>query len=219
MFRSAWSASSASDPGTLPSARMPTCPEIVTGKPVELGYELDTIAHNPFDGTLKGAYSAHPHTDPFTGETHAITYRGDDPGHVWHVVLDKQAHVIREVAIPVSDGPSIHDCAITENYVLVFDLPVTLSMKMVLAGYRFPYTWNPKHPARVGLLPRAGDAEDIIWVPVAPCYVFHPANAFETADGRVVVDVVAHDTMFAHSTQGPDSQASRVPSRRWAMPR
>ncbi|MFZ5725971.1 MAG: carotenoid oxygenase family protein, partial [Pseudomonadota bacterium] len=31
------------------------------GKPVELGYELNTIAHNPFDGTLKGPYTAHPH--------------------------------------------------------------------------------------------------------------------------------------------------------------
>jgi carotenoid cleavage dioxygenase len=185
------------------------------GKPVELDHELSTIAHNAFDGTLKGPYSAHPHLDPFTGETHAITYRGDDQNRVWHVVLDEDAHVIREVAIPVSDGPSIHDCAITEHYVLVFDLPVTLSMRMVIAGYSFPYAWNPKHPARVGLLPRTGRAEDIIWVPVAPCYVFHPANAFETADGKIVVDVVAHDTMFAQSTQGPDSQASRM--ERWTI--
>lgn len=185
------------------------------GKPAELDYELSTIAHNAFDGTLQGAYSAHPHHDPFTGETHAITYKGDNPNRVWHVVLDADAHVVREVAIPVSDGPSIHDCAITRNYVLVFDLPVTLSMKMVIAGYRFPYAWNPKHPARVGLLPRTGGAEDIVWVPVDPCYVFHPANAFETADGKVVVDVVAHDTMFATSTQGPDSRASRL--ERWTI--
>lgn len=185
------------------------------GKPAELDYELSTIAHNAFDGTLQGAYSAHPHRDPFTGETHAVTYKGDNPNRVWHVVLDADAHVVREVAIPVSDGPSIHDCAITRNYVLVFDLPVTLSMKMVIAGYRFPYAWNPKHPARVGLLPRTGGAEDIVWVPVDPCYVFHPANAFETADGKIVVDVVAHDTMFATSTLGPDSQASRL--ERWTI--
>src|SRR3546814_1516904 len=67
---------------------------------------------------------------------HAITYRGDEPNKVWHVVLDENTHVIREEAIAVSDGPSIHDCAITENYVLIFDLPVTFSMKMLLAGYR-----------------------------------------------------------------------------------
>lgn len=185
------------------------------GKPVELGYELNTIAHNPFDGTLVGAYTAHPHHDPVTDEVHAITYRGDEPNKVWHVVLDKDAHVIREEAIAVSDGPSIHDCAITRNYTLVFDLPVTFSMKMLLAGYRFPYAWNEAHPARVGLLPRNGSGDSIIWVPVEPCYVFHPANAYETADGKVIVDVVAHETMFASSKRGPDSERSRM--ERWTI--
>ena len=185
------------------------------GKPVELNYQLDTIAHNPFDGTLAGAYTAHPHHDPATGETHAITYKGDTPTKVWHVVLDKDAHVIREEAVAVSDGPSIHDCAITANYALIFDLPVTFSMKMLLGGYRFPYAWNEAHPARVGLLPRNGSGDSVIWVPVEPCYVFHPANAHETADGNVIVDVVAHDTMFAQSTRGPDSEKSRM--ERWTI--
>jgi carotenoid cleavage dioxygenase-like enzyme len=185
------------------------------GKPVELDYELSTIAHNPFDGTLVGAYTAHPHHDPITDEVHAITYRGDEPNKVWHVVLDKDAQVIREEAIAVSDGPSIHDCAITANYALVFDLPVTFSMKLLLAGYRFPYAWNDAHPARVGLLPRKGRGDGIIWVPVEPCYVFHPANAYETADGKVIVDVVAHETMFASSKRGPDSERSRM--ERWTI--
>jgi len=185
------------------------------GKPVELGYELNTIAHNPFDGTLAGSYTAHPHHDPVTDEMHAITYRGDEQNKVWHVVLDSHAQVIREEAIAVSDGPSIHDCAITENYVLVFDLPVTFSMKMLLSGYRFPYAWNDAHQARVGLLPRKGSGGDIIWVPVEPCYVFHPANAYETADGKVIVDVVAHETMFASSKRGPDSEKSRM--ERWTI--
>src|SRR3546814_10430177 len=66
---------------------------------------LETIAHNPFDGTLIGGYTAHPHHDPFTDEMHAITYRGDEPNKVWHVVLDENTHVIREEAIAVSDGP------------------------------------------------------------------------------------------------------------------
>ncbi|MGL3821559.1 carotenoid oxygenase family protein [Sphingopyxis sp. R3-92] len=185
------------------------------GKPVELGYQLDTIAHNPFDGTLAGSYTAHPHHDPVTGETHAITYKGDTPNKVWHVVLDKHAHVIREEAVAVSDGPSIHDCAITENYALIFDLPVTFSMKMLISGFRFPYAWNAAHAARVGLLPRNGSGNSVIWVPVEPCYVFHPANAYETADGKVIVDVVAHDTMFAQSTRGPDSEKSRM--ERWTI--
>jgi hypothetical protein len=34
------------------------------------------------------------------------------------------------------------------------DLPVTFSMDAVSAGLKLPYTWNPAHQARVGLLAR-----------------------------------------------------------------
>ena len=185
------------------------------GKPVELSHELATIAHNPFDGTLAGPYTAHPHRDPETGELHAICYAGSAFNTVWHTVIDADGRCIREEPIAVQHGPSIHDCALTRHYVLVLDLPVTFSMKAMLGGYRFPYQWNPAHPARVGLLPRGGKGSDIIWVPVAPCYVFHPGNAFEDDAGRVVVDMVVHDTMFAESTRGPDSQGCRL--ERWTI--
>ena len=185
------------------------------GKPIELSDDLDTIAHNPFDGTLKHSFSAHPHEDPKTGEQHAICYDAETVHTVWHVVVDKSGSVIREEPISVSDGPSIHDCAITENYVLVFDLPVTFSMKALLAGQYFPYAWNENHDARVGLLPRNGKGSDITWCRVDPNYVFHPANAYETPDGQVIVDVVAHDSMFARSTLGPDSKRSQF--ERWTI--
>lgn len=36
----------------------------------------------------------------------------------------------------------------------MLDLPLTFSMRALLAGYRLPFRWNPSHRARVGLLPR-----------------------------------------------------------------
>jgi carotenoid cleavage dioxygenase len=186
------------------------------GIPAELNDDLDMIEHHAFDDTLVGGFSAHPHFDPSTGERHAICYDSvASLNTVWHVVLDDQAHVIRREPIAVTDGPSIHDCAITKNYVLVFDLPVTFSIKALLAGHRFPYKWNSKHPARVGLCPRNGSGKETVWCDVDPCYVFHPANAYETPEGSVVVDVVAHETMFAHSALGPDSKRSRL--ERWQI--
>jgi len=185
------------------------------GYPVVISDDLDTIAHNPFEGTLKGSFSAHPHLDPATGEMHAICYSGPDLKRIRHVVVGRDGKVRREEPIAVSDGPSVHDCMLTANFVLVFDLPVTFSLKTLIAGHPFPYSWNPDHPARVGLLPREGRGSDILWCEVEPCYVFHPCNAFETADGRVTVDVVAHETMFAHSTQGPDSKS--VKFERWII--
>jgi 8'-apo-carotenoid 13,14-cleaving dioxygenase len=183
--------------------------------PVQIDDDLRTVAHNPFEGTLHGSFSAHPHRDPYTGEMHAICYHGPDPTTVRHVVVGRDGKVRREEPIAVKHGPSIHDCMITPRYVLVFDLPVTFSMKALLAGHLFPYSWNPEHPARLGLLPREGKDSDIVWCDVAPCYVFHPCNAFELDDGKVVVDVVAHETMFAQSTLGPDSQKAAF--ERWTI--
>jgi 8'-apo-carotenoid 13,14-cleaving dioxygenase len=175
-------------------------------KPVELGPDLETIAHNPFEATLNGSFSAHPHLDPETGEMHAICYEGEDQNIIRHVVVGVDGKVRREEPIRVKHGPMIHDCMITKNYVIILDLPVTFSMKLLLAGHAFPYAWNPSHEARVGLLPREGTNADVIWCSVEPCAVFHPANAFETADGNVIMDVCAHDTMFATSRVGPDSK-------------
>jgi carotenoid cleavage dioxygenase len=183
--------------------------------PVVLGETLDSLAYSDFGGTLKGSFSAHPHLDPATGELHAICYEGMDPTTVRHVVVGPDGCVTREEPIPVADGPSIHDCAITRRYVLVLDLPVTFSMEAAMAGKSFPYRWNPAHPARVGLLPRTGGQDEIIWCEVEPCYVFHVANAFDQADGTVILDVVAHATMFADSALGPDSKASAF--ERWTI--
>src|SRR5205823_13618119 len=67
----------------------------------------------------------------------------------------------------------------------------------------FPYSWNADYPARVGVLPREGGADDVRWFDVEPCYVFHPLNAFDDA-GRIVLDVVRHPKMFDTHKLGPD---------------
>lgn len=185
------------------------------GYPIELSDTLDTIAHNPFDGSLSVPFSAHPHRDPTTGELHTISYGAGVDDTVWHVVVDAAGKVRRQEPIAVKDGPAIHDCALTERYVLVFDLPVTFSMGSYIAGHRYPYRWNADHTARVGLCPREGSGADTIWCEVDPCYVFHPGNAFETEDGKVIVDVVAHATMFTDGYFGPDSQ--RITLERWTI--
>jgi carotenoid cleavage dioxygenase len=186
------------------------------GYPVRLNDNLETLAHDPFGGTLKGGFAAHPHRDPDTGEMHAICYEGNNPNAVRHVVLSPEGRVTRELSIPVRNGPSIHDCMITKTYVIILDLPVTFSMKSLLAGDRFPYRWNPDHQARVGLLPKTGTADDVIWCNVAPCYVFHPCNGFETAEGKVILDVCAHDTMFdGDRVEGPASKST--PFERWTI--
>jgi len=174
--------------------------------PAQLDDNLETVAYTDFGGTLTAPFTAHPHEDPLTGEFHAITYDAMAPDRVWHVVLSPEGNVVRELAIPVEHGPSIHECTITKNYVVIFDLPVTFSMKSLIAGQGFPYRWNAEHKARVGLLPRTGAADDIVWCDVDPCYVFHVANSYEDEAGRVIIDSAVYETMFSGGPEGPNGK-------------
>ena len=183
--------------------------------PAVLDENLETVAYTDFGGTLTAPFTAHPHEDPRTGEFHAITYEGTSPNTIWHVVLSPEGKVVRQLAIPVQHGPSIHECSITEKYVLIFDFPVTFSMKALVGGQKFPYGWNPDHAARVGLLPRAGCVEDIVWCDVDPCYVFHVANSFDAASGTVVVDCAVYETMYAEGPDGPNGKPLGL--ERWTI--
>lgn len=184
------------------------------GYPVRINEELETIAHDPFGGTLKGSFTAHPHLDPETGEMHAICYQGDQASVIRHVVVGTDGKVRREEPITVNGGPSIHDCMITKQYVIIMDMPMTFSMKLLIAGHAFPYKWNPEHQSRIGLLPREGKDGDVIWCDIDPCYVYHPCNAYEQEDGTVIMDVCAHDSMGT-DTKGPSS--TKTPLERWTI--
>ncbi len=177
--------------------------------PVELSEDLEEQRYNPFDGTLHGSFTGHPHRDPLTGEHHAVAYDGSVWDAVRHVVVSADGKVVRDVPVAVKHGPCIHDCAFTARFAVVLDLPVTFSMRALLGGHLFPFRWNPAHHARVGLLPRHGDAADIIWCDVEPCFAFHVANAFDCEeggeDGRVILDVIAYPTMFASDAGGLDA--------------
>jgi carotenoid cleavage dioxygenase len=183
--------------------------------PVEIGETLETLRYTDFDGTLGGSFTAHPHVDPLTGEMHGICYDAMNPAAIRYVVVTPDGTARRNVEIPVAHGPMIHDCAITGRFAIVLDLPVTFSLEAAMAGQGFPYRWNPAHLARIGLLPREGGADEVIWCETEPCYVFHVANAYDQADGTVILDVVVHETMFADSKSGPDSRRSGL--ERWTI--
>jgi 8'-apo-carotenoid 13,14-cleaving dioxygenase len=174
--------------------------------PVELTEELDTVGRNAFFGTLTdGAFSAHPKIDPDTGDLHAMAYKWPDfADHVQYVHVGRDGRVRNTVDVPVPGMVMMHDTSITEHYVVIYDLPVTVSFDLLQRGMRFPFAWNPDYAPRIGLLPRnGGRAEDIVWCEVGPCYVFHPMNAYEDEQGNVVLDVCRYSRMFEADVHGP----------------
>jgi carotenoid cleavage dioxygenase len=162
--------------------------------PYELDAELATRGPYDFDGKLPGGFAAHTKLDPRTGELHAIAYFWAWD-YIQHIVISAGGDVIATTNIPVSDGPMIHDFALTEKYVVIFDLPVTFSLAAAGAGVMLPYTWNPDHPARVGLLNRDGSSVEVRWLEAEPCWIFHTLNAYDDGDA-VVVDLVQYEGKY-----------------------
>ena len=167
--------------------------------PYEMSEELDTIGPCDFGGTLPGGFAAHTKLDHQTGELHAIAYFWAWD-HVQHVVVDAGGKVIRTTDIAVTDGPMMHDFALTGRYVVLLDLPVTFSMNAVSAGKDLPYVWNPAHQARVGLLPRsvarlsAGSRSSHAGSSTA--------STPTTTKHRVVVDLCQYDASYDVSMLG-----------------
>ena len=177
------------------------------GVPVELGYELETIGRNDFSGTLPGAFTAHPKVDADTGEMHAVVYAWPQwMDHVQYVVVGADGRVRRTVDVPLPGMSMVHDMSLTQKYAVVYDMPVTVDFDLAFAG-RFPFRWNPGYGSRLGLLPREGTADEIVWVEAPISYVFHPMNAYDVVggpdDGKVVIDLCVYDRMFEHDLLGP----------------
>jgi len=97
----------------------------------------------------------------------------------------------------------VHDISITDRYVVVFDQPVLVDLDLAVAGRTFPFRWSDDYGNRIGLMPRDGVAADIVWIDVPVGYVFHPLNAYDTPEGRVVIDVCFYERMMRDDLNGP----------------
>ncbi|MBA0045843.1 carotenoid oxygenase family protein [Mycobacterium sp. NPDC050853] len=104
----------------------------------ELTEDLDTVGTCDFDGTLPGGYTAHPHTDPDTGEMHAVSYSFTRGSTIQYSVIGTDGRARRTVDIQVHGAPMMHDFTLTEKYVVFYDLPVTLDMSMISQSVPVP---------------------------------------------------------------------------------
>jgi carotenoid cleavage oxygenase len=182
-------------------------------RPYELTDDLDTVGPCDFDGTLPGGYTAHPKLDPVTGELHAMSYFWGWGDKVQYSVIGTDGRVRRTVDIDVNGPVMMHDFSLTEDHVVLYDLPVLFDLDKAMTG-TLPYSWSDEYQARVGVMGRESDGSDVRWFDVEPCYVYHPLNAYDDGD-RVVLDVVRHPKTFATRHNGPDEGVTTLD--RWTV--
>ncbi len=162
---------------------------VEVGFPYEVTPELDTVGPCDFDGRLTTAMTAHPKCDPATGELHFFGY-GTRPPFLTYHRLDAAGRLVRSREIAVPAGTMMHDFAITEHHVVWLDLPVTFQPGLI--GKAMPYQWDEQYGARLGVMRHDRPDAAVRWFGIDPCYVFHVANAYEDAAGRIVLDAVRY---------------------------
>jgi carotenoid cleavage dioxygenase-like enzyme len=162
--------------------------------PMEITRELDTAGFHDFGGALKTPFTAHPKICPLTGELHFFGYRVVPPFLTYHVANAGGA-LLRSVEVPVKGPTMMHDFALTSGHVLFMELPVVFDLNRALNA-SIPFVWDETYGARLGVLPRGAGLDALRWVEVDPCYVYHVANAFEIADGTIVLDVARYESAW-----------------------
>lgn len=172
---------------------------------------IDTLGYMEY-GPLKGPFTAHPKTDPRTGELLFFGYNADGkltPG-VQVGAIDAQGRLTHYARLQAPYPSMIHDFMATPGHLLIPVLPLTGSLARVERGGP-GYAWEPEKPAMIGILPRGGGADDMRWFEGPACYVFHVMNAWEEGEGgqRILADVMVYDEppLFPHADGSPGDPA------------
>lgn len=173
--------------------------------------DLSTIGPHDFDGAIRRSFTAHPKIDPVTGYMHFFGYYFVPPFLEYHVA-DEHGVVISSQAVDVEKTTMMHSFAITDRDAVFWELPVVFDFSNAIDSPIDAFQWQPEYGSRIGIMPLHGSTEEIRWVEIPNCYVFHEVNAFRDGDD-VVVDVCRHDKMF----DGRDLGGNGLAVRRWRV--
>jgi carotenoid cleavage dioxygenase len=177
--------------------------------PYEVTGDLETVGPQDFGGRLTTGLTAHPKLCPETGEMLAFGY-GFMPPYLTYHRFDPQGRLVQSTEIPVGGPTMIHDFCVTRNHAIFMDLPIVFDMPLAMKG-TMPFRWSDDYPARLGVMPRNGNAADLKWFDVKPCYVFHPMNAYDDGD-TIVFDVARYDRLWDRGWKD-----SRARLYRWTL--
>lgn len=168
--------------------------------PYEVRDDLSTVGAVDFAGRLTTAFTAHPKICPETGEMLAFGYGFMPPYCVYHR-FDRSSALAQSTEIPVKGPVMMHDFGVSRRHAIFMDLPMVFDMATAMAG-GMPFNWSDDYPARLGVMPREGKAEDIVWFDIPPCYVFHPLNAYDDGSA-VVLDVARYEKLWIKGFNHP----------------
>ena len=155
--------------------------------PWSVDRDLNALEAHTFNGRLNGPVTAHPRLCPETGELLFFGYQLAAPPFLTYYRADAQGVLVEAESIEIPRPVMMHDWNITRNHVVFMDLPIVFDLSAAMRG-EVPFGFKPEAGARLGVMKRNAAGGAVRWFDIAPCYVFHPVNAYEEGS-RIVLHV------------------------------
>ncbi|MGB3765496.1 MAG: carotenoid oxygenase family protein, partial [Phormidesmis sp.] len=155
---------------------------------------LETIGLEYLDGLLAEGdpFAAHPKFDPdCNGEERMVNFsvKTGLSSTISLFEFSPDGTLAHQHKHSVAGFAFMHDFAITPNYCVFVQNPVSFNPIPFVAGFKGAaecIQFNPKAPTKIVVIPRSGTGE-VRFYETEPCFVFHHANAFEQ-DGKLILD-------------------------------
>ncbi|MCG8350170.1 MAG: carotenoid oxygenase family protein [Chloroflexales bacterium] len=165
---------------------------------------LDTLGLDYLNGVLRpgDAFAAHFHIDPFChwdGGAPCLVNFGVQIGPVTKLHIyefDPAFKLLRRQSHTISDFAFLHDMALTPNYCIFFQNPVSYNPLPYALGWRGAgqcLVSHPDRPTRIIVIPRHSSKGSVRIFETVPGFVWHHANAFEQGE-ELVIDSVWYDS-------------------------
>lgn len=154
--------------------------------------DFNGTARDNFFRPWRENFSAHSKTCPVTGELIYHGYSLIGPPNVMLGVVDAETGSIEHrVTVPTTRATLQHDLAITGTRTIILDQPLVFNQPRALEKGR-PFDFDANEPIRYGIIPRRGNAEDVVWIEEpAPStgFAFHVVNCWDDPqnDDRIVL--------------------------------
>jgi carotenoid cleavage dioxygenase len=164
--------------------------------------KIDPALAGNADGVVPGIMTAHPKIDPDTGEMFMFGYSPIAP-HFMLMVVDADGRLVRSEEIAVPYSSMVHDFIVTEEHIILPIFPAAFDIAAV-AETGSALVWRPELGTHIGVMPRNGSSEDVVWIESDPCYVFHPMNA-RSEGQRVIAEVCRYPKLPFFGVEGAET--------------
>ena len=144
------------------------------------------------DSKVPFPVNAHHRIDPVTGQIYMFKYETfGAPLSIYE--FSKDYELIKTINIPKTRHTMIHDLLITQNYIVVFDMPAVFNVANNDGSKPF-FEYKPEIPVSIILIKRCDYSITTI-DNIPSFFVYHFVNAYEE-NNRIIVDMVFHQRLY-----------------------